>query len=65
MLNREKFDPCLAKLAEQDGVELVTNARAESVSPVIGKFREVSIVTPQGTEKIKGRMIVGADGMNL
>lgn len=63
MLNREKFDPYLAKLAEQDGVELVTNARAESVSPVIGKFREVSIVTPQGTEKIKGRMIVGADGM--
>lgn len=64
MLNREKFDPCLAKLAEQDGVELLTNARAESVSPVIGKFREVSIVTPQGTEKIKGRMIVGArDGV--
>ena len=63
MLNRLKFDPCLARLAEKDGVELVTEARAESISEVIGGFREVSIVTPSGTQKIKGRLIVGADGM--
>ena len=34
MLNREKFDPWLAHLAANDGVEVVTRARAEFVGDV-------------------------------
>lgn len=63
MLNREKFDPWLAHLAEVDGAEVVVNARAESVSEVENGFRTVSIVMPTGIEKIKAKMVVAADGI--
>jgi digeranylgeranylglycerophospholipid reductase len=63
MLNREKFDPWLAQLAQTDGAEVVVNARAESVGDDDGQFRSVSIVTPQGKEIVRARMVVSAEGV--
>lgn len=63
MLNREKFDPCLARLAEKDGVELVLQAKCESISPVVSGYREIEVTSPLGKSKIKTKMLVGADGI--
>ncbi len=71
MLNREKFDPWLAHLAENDGVELVTLARAESVSDVMGKepqaYRTVRIVQGYGADEkiseVRARMVISAEGV--
>ena len=49
MLNREKFDPCLAELAKKDGAELLTFARASALSDVENGFRTVTVVTASGT----------------
>ncbi len=71
MLNREKFDPWLAHLAENDGVELVTLARAEFVSDVMGKepngYRTVRIVQGYGADEkiseVRARMVISAEGV--
>ena len=71
MLNREKFDPWLAHLAENDGVELVTLARAESVSDVMGKepqaYRTVHIVQGYGNDEkvseVRAKMVISAEGV--
>ncbi|MCK9183551.1 MAG: NAD(P)/FAD-dependent oxidoreductase [Fibrobacteraceae bacterium] len=63
MLNREKFDPCLARLAENAGAEVETFARASAIGEDDGNFRTVSIVTSRGTETIKARMVIAADGV--
>ena len=71
MLNREKFDPWLAHLAENDGVELVTLARAESVSDVMGKepngYRTVRVVEGLGdaarTSEVRAKMVISAEGV--
>lgn len=73
MLNREKFDPWLAKLAVDDGAELVTAARAEFVSDVQGDSRMVRVVlgkgngdgsvTETGTQEIFAKMVIAADGV--
>ncbi|WP_407443036.1 geranylgeranyl reductase family protein [Fibrobacter sp.] len=73
MLNREKFDPWLAKLAEDDGAELVTAARAEFVGDVQGDSRMVRVVlgkgngdgsvTETGTQEIFAKMVIAADGV--
>ncbi len=63
MLNREKFDPCLAELAVKDGAELVTAARAAAVSDWQDGFRTVTIVTSGGEIGVRAKAIVGADGV--
>ena len=73
MLNREKFDPWLAKLAVDDGAELVTAARAEFVSDVQGDSRMVRVVLGKGngdgsvteteTQEIFAKMVIAADGV--
>ncbi len=77
MLDREKFDPWLAKLAADDGAEVVTAARAEYVSDVEGcgndEFRKVRVVLGKGngdgsvteteTQEIQAKMVVAADGV--
>ena len=64
MLDREKFDPCLANLAAEDGAELMTLTRASNVSAVKDGFRFVSVVLPNGGEAlVRARMVVGADGV--
>ena len=71
MLNREKFDPWLAHLAENDGVELVTLARAESVSDVMGKepqaYRTVRVVQGYGNDEkvseVRAKMVISAEGV--
>ena len=73
MLNRLKFDPWLAHLAANDGVEVVTCARATSVSEVQGDCRIVRVslgqgdgngkVTETSTQEIRAKMVVGADGV--
>lgn len=71
MLNREKFDPWLAHLAENDGVELVTLARAESVSDVMGRepqaYRTVRIVEGCGSaekvSEVRAKMVISAEGV--
>ncbi len=71
MLNREKFDPWLAHLAENDGVELVTLARAETVSDVMGKepqaYRTVRIVEGFGEgekfSEVRAKMVISAEGV--
>ena len=66
MLNRLKFDPWLAHLAANDGVEVVTCARATSVSEVQGDCRIVRVslgqgdgngkVTETSTQEIRAKM---------
>ena len=63
MLNREKFDPWLAHLAEMDGAEVETFARAAAVGNVENGFRTVSVVTARGTETVRAKMVIAADGV--
>ena len=67
MLNREKFDPCLARLAENDGAELVTRARAEFVGDVENGARLVRVKLGEGagetTEEVRAKMVIAADGV--
>lgn len=77
MLNREKFDPWLAKLAADDGAEVVTCARAEFVSDmegdakdgyrmvrvVLGKGNGDGSVTETATQEIRAKMVIAADGV--
>ena len=73
MLNREKFDPWLAHLAENDGVELVTSARADWVGDVEGGYRGVRVVLGKGdgngsvisetTQEIRAKMVIAAAGV--
>lgn len=67
MLNREKFDPWLAHLAEEDGAEVVTNARADFVGEVNGDTRLVRIILKKSgvetTEEVRAKMVIAADGV--
>ena len=63
MLNREKFDPWLAHLAEEDGAEVETNARASAVGEVQNGYRTVTVETSRGTEFIQAKMVIAADGV--
>lgn len=73
MLNREKFDPWLAHLAELDGVEVVTCARAISVGDIKDDYRTVRIAFGKGNgngavsnetiQDIRAKMVVAADGV--
>ena len=73
MLNREIFDPWLAKLAADDGAQLETCARAEFVGGVEGDKRMVRVVlgkgdgcgsvTATGTQEIFAKMVIAADGV--
>ena len=67
MLNREKFDPWLARLAENDGVELHTLARAEYVGNVENGMRLVRVKLGDGagdtTEEVRAKMVIAADGV--
>lgn len=67
MLNREKFDPWLAKLAADDGVEVVTRARAELVGNVEKGARNVTVKIGDGagerTAEIRAKMVIAADGV--
>ena len=77
MLDREKFDPWLAKLAADDGAEVVTAARAEYVSDVetvgndgyrkirvvLGKGNGDGSVTAESTQEILAKMVIAADGV--
>ena len=73
MLNREIFDPWLAKLAADDGAQVETCARAEFVGDVEGDSRMVRIVlgkgdgngsvTETGTQEIFAKMVIAADGV--
>ena len=73
MLNREIFDPWLAKLAADDGAEVETCARVEFVSDVEGGKRMVRVVlgkgdgngsvTEIGTQEIFAKMVIAADGV--
>lgn len=67
MLNREKFDPCLARLAENDGAEVVTRARAEFVGEVENGARLVRVKLGEGagetTEEVRAKMVIAADGV--
>ena len=67
MLNREKFDPWLAHLAENDGVELHTLARAEYVGNVENGMRLVRVKLGDGagdtTEEVRAKMVIAADGV--
>lgn len=73
MLNREKFDPWLAKLAADDGAQVETSARAEFVGGVEGGKRMVRVVLGKGdgngsvktvgTQEIFAKMVIAADGV--
>ena len=64
MLNRLKFDPCLARLAANDGAEVVTCARVTAVSDVEGEFRRVTVVLNETTtQEIRTKMVIAADGV--
>ncbi len=73
MLNREIFDPWLAKLAEDEGAQVETCARATFVGDVQGSERMVRValgkgngdgtVTETGTQEIFAKMVIAADGV--
>ena len=73
MLNREIFDPWLAKLAADDGAQVETCARAEFVGDVEGDRRMVRVVLGKGdgcgsvtetaTQEIFAKMVIAADGV--
>ena len=73
MLNREIFDPWLAKLAADDGAQVETCARAEFVGDVEGGKRMVRVVLGKGdgcgtvtetaTQEIFAKMVIAADGV--
>lgn len=63
MLNREKFDPCLAELAKKDGADLQTFARASAVSEPRDGYRTVHVVARDGEYDIRAKVVVGADGV--
>lgn len=65
MLNREKFDPCLARLAENDGVQVVTSARVDFVGDVEEGARRVRVVFDElnNSEEIRAKMVIAADGV--
>lgn len=63
MLNREVFDPWLAKLAKDDGAQVETFARAEFVSDVIDGARTVKIVCANGIFETKAKMVIASDGV--
>ena len=73
MLNREVFDPWLAKLAADDGAQVETCARADFVSGVEGDSRMVRVVLGKGngdgsvtetaTQEIFAKMVIAADGV--
>lgn len=65
MLNREKFDPCLARLAENDGVQVVTSARVDFVGNVEEGARRVRVVFDElnNSEEIRAKMVIAADGV--
>lgn len=73
MLNREVFDPWLAKLAADDGAQVETCARATFVGEVEGNERMVRVslgkgngngsVTETGTQEIFAKMVIAADGV--
>ena len=73
MLNREIFDPWLAKLAADDGAQVETCARVEFVGDVEGDTRMVRVVlgkgdgngsvTETGTQEIFAKMVIAADGV--
>ena len=73
MLNREVFDPWLAKLAADDGAQVDTCARADFVGEVEGGKRMVRVVlgkgdgcgavTATGTQEIFAKMVIAADGV--
>ena len=73
MLNREIFDPWLAKLAEDEGAQVVTCARATFVGDVQGSERMVRValgkgngdgtITETGTQEIFAKMVIAADGV--
>lgn len=73
MLNREIFDPWLAKLAADDGAQVETCARADFVGDVEGGERMVRVVlgkgngdgtvTETGTQEIFAKMVIAADGV--
>ena len=73
MLNREIFDPWLAKLAADDGAQVETCARADFVGDVEGGERMVRIVlgkvnddgsaTETATQEVFAKMVIAADGV--
>lgn len=67
MLNREKFDPCLARLAEEDGATVLTCARADYVSDIVNGMRSVRFVVGTGenarTEEVQAKMVISAEGV--
>ncbi len=64
MLNRLKFDPWLAKLASDDGVEVVTCARVIAVSDVEGDRRRVTVCLNETTmQDVFAKMVIAADGV--
>ena len=73
MLNREIFDPWLAKLAADDGAQVETCARADFVGDVEGGERMVRIVLGKGngdgsvtetaTQEVFAKMVIAADGV--
>jgi digeranylgeranylglycerophospholipid reductase len=62
MLDRLKFDPHMADLAEKAGVEVITGARATDIKKPYNGKRIITIDLENEVFEISAKMIVGADG---
>ncbi len=63
MVDRTKFDPWYAELAEQAGVEVICSARATDIRAPHNNERVVCIEYQKEVFEISARMVVGSDGV--
>jgi digeranylgeranylglycerophospholipid reductase len=63
-IRRDVFDRELAKAAQKAGADLILKSRVKRVRQREGERKqELTAVTPKGTEEIRAKVVIGADGV--
>jgi geranylgeranyl reductase family protein len=63
-LRRDLFDQALAKAARKAGADLILENRVRKVQQRVGKKKlTITTATPRGTEEIRAKVVIGADGV--
>ncbi|MBN1761916.1 MAG: NAD(P)/FAD-dependent oxidoreductase [Methanomicrobia archaeon] len=65
-IRRDVFDRELAKAAQKAGADLMLKSRVKRVRQRAGegeRTQEIAAVTSKGTEEIKAKVVIGADGV--
>lgn len=62
-IRRDVFDQALAKAARKAGADLILESRVRKVRQRAGKKLAITTATPTGTEEIRAKVVIGADGV--